>query len=193
MTGRKKAAPGTKDESQEFEAQLEQEGFAVEENAPAAATDMEAQLEAARQEATEAKDQMLRYAAECDNFKKRLERERCNSLMFAEECIIRELLPTIDNLERALDQGKTTQDSATLLEGVEMTRKGLVVTLEKFGLRALAAVGQPFDPNIHEALATGVSDTVPVNHVMQEYEKGYLFKDRLLRAAKVVVAKQEEC
>jgi molecular chaperone GrpE len=74
-----------------------------------------------------------------------------------------------------------------------MTRKGLVVTLEKFGLRALAAVGRPFDPNIHEALATGVSDTVPVNHVMQEYEKGYLFKDRLLRAAKVVVAKQEEC
>jgi len=72
-----------------------------------------------------------------------------------------------------------------------MTRKGLLATLEKFGLKALAGAGQPFDPNIHEALATGVSDTVPVNHIIQEYEKGYLYKDRLLRAAKVVVAKQD--
>jgi len=191
MTGSNQPEPGTGDESKGFEAQLEQEGFAAVEGAPVAVTDLAAQLEVACQEAAQAKDQMLRYAAECDNFKKRLERERCNSLMFAEECIIRELLPTIDNLERAIEQGKTTMDCATLLEGVEKTRKGLLATLEKFGLKALAGAGQPFDPNIHEALATGVSDTVPVNHIIQEYEKGYLYKDRLLRAAKVVVAKQD--
>ena len=84
------------------------------------------------------------------------------------------------------------QDIATLLEGVEMTKKGLVTTLEKFGLKAMDGVGQPFDPNIHEALATCVCDTMPINHVTQEYVKGYLFKDRLLRAAKVVVAKQAD-
>ena len=209
MVARKKAEPGetvAAGETQEFEAQLEQEGFGVNssgevpdetvENVEAATAEPEAEsglvqeLEGAREEARQAKDQLLRLAAEFENYKKRMEREKNNALKYAEENILKELLPTIDNLERAMEQGKAADTHGPLLEGVEMTLKLLLDTLAKYGLQPLAGVGQPFDPNFHEALVMEPSDTVPANHIIQEYEKGYVLKDRLIRAAKVVVAKE---
>lgn len=150
------------------------------------------ELEKAREEAKETQDRLLRLAAEFENFKKRMQRERETAMKYAEEALLRELLPTIDNLERAMEQGRAAADVAGLLEGVEMTMAGLCNTLEKFGLKPVDGVGQPFDPNLHEALAMEASDTVPPNTILQEYQKGYMFKDRLLRAAKVVVAKGGE-
>jgi len=151
------------------------------------AEEMAKELEGARRKICELEDRILRMAAEQENFKKRMQRERETSLKYAEESILRELLPSIDNLERAIEQGQGA-DSSTLLAGVEMTCKGLLNTLEKIGLTPLDGVGQPFDPNFHEALAMEASDDVAENMILQEYQKGYMFKDRLLRAAKVVVS-----
>jgi len=146
-------------------------------------------LDEAKAKAAESQDKMMRLAAEFENTKKRLIREQDTAIKFAEENILRELLPTIDNLERALALGSKTEDAAALLEGVAMTLKGLVGTLEKCGLKCIKGAGEPFDPNFHEALAMEASQDIPENRVMVEYEKGYLYKDRLLRAAKVVVSK----
>lgn len=152
--------------------------------------DLVAALAEAREEAREAHDKLLRMAADFENQKKRLQREKENSIKYAEENLIREILPSIDNLERAISQDRNGEDfSKHLLAGVELTIKGLMSSLEKVGLKPLASLGEPFDPNFHEALAMEASKDVPEQRVLQEFERGYMLKDRLLRAAKVVVSK----
>ncbi len=155
--------------------------------------DPEAELAAAKEQIADFQDRMLRAAAENENFKKRVERERLASLKYAGEAIFREVLPTVDNLERALDLGvvegaDTEKNLKALLEGVQLTLKSLVATLEKFEVKAVNSVGEPFDPKHQEALTMDSHDTVQENHVITDFEKGYYYKDRLLRAAKVVVS-----
>lgn len=150
-------------------------------------------LAAAKEQIVDLQDRMLRAAAENENIKKRVERERLASLKYAGEAIFREVLPTVDNLERALNQGVVEGADAeknlnALLEGVQLTLQSLVVTLEKFEVKAVNSVGEPFDPKHQEALTMAVHDTIPENHVITDFEKGYYYKDRLLRAAKVVVS-----
>jgi len=157
------------------------------------APDPEKELATALEEVAEIKDKMLRAAAENENFKKRVERERLASLKYAGEYIFREIVPVVDNLERAIGQGivdgaEAEKNLAALIEGVELTLKSLVATLEKFEVKPVESIGEPFDPKHHEALTMEVSDTVPVNHVVNEFERGYYYKDRLLRAAKVTVS-----
>ena len=155
--------------------------------------DVEKELAEAQKEIAELRDRMLRAAAENENFKKRVERERQASLKYAGEIIFREMLPVVDNLERAIDQGviegaPAEKNLAALLEGVQLTLKSVITTLEKFEVKKIESVGKPFDPKHQEALTMAKSDTVPANHVVTEFEKGYYYKDRLLRAAKVVVS-----
>ncbi len=150
-------------------------------------------LEQAEAEIARLKDTLLRTIAEQENFKKRMEKERLASLKYAGEEIFRKILPSVDNLERALQQGvvdgaDAAQNLKALAEGVEMTLKSLVAALGKFEVKAIDSVGQPFDPQQQEALVMEASDTVPANHVISEYEKGYFYKDRLLRPAKVIVS-----
>jgi len=152
------------------------------------AGNLETQLAEAQKEARENYEKLLRLAAEFENFKKRIEREKQNALKFAEESIIRELLPTLDNLERALELGAQSDDRQALLDGVEMTRKGLLASLEKFGLQQMQSEGGPFDPNFHEAMTMEPAGDIPANHVKKEFQKGYMYKDRLMRAAKVIVS-----
>lgn len=154
---------------------------------------LEVQLEEALAESADLKDKMLRIAADFENTKKRLEKERLAALKYAGENIFREILPALDNLERAIDQGVAEgvdpQKSLDgLLEGVQLTRKSLINSLEKFEVKPFNSVGEPFDPNQQEALSMAPSDEVPENHVITEYEKGYFYKDRLLRVAKVIVS-----
>lgn len=151
--------------------------------------DIETELAEVRLELQDCKDRMLRMAADFDNTRKRLEREREITLKYAEETILKDLLSGLDNLERALEQGRDTNNAASLLEGVEMTRNGILDTLEKFGVKPIASVGEPFDPNFHEAIAMEASVDMPENKILREFQKGYVYKDRLLRAAKVVVSK----
>lgn len=152
-------------------------------------TDAFASLEAEKQELQE---KLLRLAADFDNYKKRMIREREASFKYAEEGLLKELLPSIDNLERALSHQNDTDDVKGMRDGVELTLKGLLATTAKFGLTPIDSVGQPFDPNFHEALVMEESSEVPPQSVVREFEKGYFYKDRLLRAAKVVVAKSCE-
>ncbi|MFH1020391.1 MAG: nucleotide exchange factor GrpE [Pseudomonadota bacterium] len=177
-------------EQEEKQESLEQENLGADQG-KAEAEDVSAQLAKALERNLELEDKLLRMAAEQDNFRKRMQRERETALKYAEETILREILPSLDNLERAVEQCKCSPDAdaGTLLAGVEMTCKGLLNTLEKFGVKPLAGAGQPFDPNFHEAVAMEASADVPENQILQEYQKGYMFKDRLIRAAKVVVSK----
>lgn len=154
---------------------------------------VEQELAKAREQIAELQDKILRAAAENENYKKRMERERLASLRYAGEAILREMLPAVDNLERATQQGVVESADAeknltALLEGVQLTLKSLLSSLEKFEVKPLQTVGEPFDPKEQEALTMEASDTIPANHVVTEYEKGYYYKDRLLRAAKVVVS-----
>lgn len=154
----------------------------------------ETEAEALQRELAETRDQLMRVAAEFDNFKKRMEREKSKLLKYAGENILRDLLTTMDNLDRAVDQGSTaTADDEVkrlqaMLQGVELTRKGLVSTLERYGVEPLNAVGLAFNPDEHDALTMEASAEIPANHVVREFARGYRFKDRVLRHAQVVVS-----
>uniref|UniRef100_UPI004057274F nucleotide exchange factor GrpE n=1 Tax=Candidatus Electronema sp. TaxID=2698783 RepID=UPI004057274F len=145
-------------------------------------------------EETRAKlDQVTRFAAEAENSRKRMERDKEKLLKYAGENILRDLLNTADNLERAIEQGKVEggeaeQKLAALLAGVELTKKGLDTMLERCGVTPVSAVGQPFNPDQMDALTMEASTEIPNNHVVKEFAKGYSFKDKVLRHAQVVVS-----
>lgn len=138
---------------------------------------------------SDAEERLLRTAADAENFKKRLQREKEEQTRYANESFIRELLPVIDNLERALDHSQVESNQGSLFEGLNMTLKGFVDTLARFGCTAVEAVGEPFDPNYHEAVSQEESADYDSNVVVRELQKGYILKDRLLRPAMVVVSK----
>ncbi|KPJ98823.1 MAG: hypothetical protein AMJ60_07030 [Desulfobacterales bacterium SG8_35] len=180
---KKKAGPSAHDErGEKTDEEIRQEGE----------KDMAAALDEAMNKLQESEERVLRLAADFENTKKRLEREREISLKYAEENILKELLPGIDNIERAMDQGKEANSIDSLLEGVELTRNGLLATLEKYGVKAIESVGQPFDPNIHEAVAMEATGEMEPNMVLREFQKGYTYRERLLRPSKVIVSKPPE-
>jgi molecular chaperone GrpE len=150
-------------------------------------------VESLSQELEETRTKMLRIAADAENFKKRMERDKAKLLKYAGENILRELLATVDNLDRALEQGGVeggdpAQKLEALLAGVELTRKGLNTVLERFEVTPLNALGKPFNPDEMDALTMEADDEIPANHVVTEFAKGYTFKDRVLRHAQVVVS-----
>ncbi len=148
-----------------------------------------ADLEAAREEARSNQEQYLRTLAEMDNLRKRTQREKEDIAKFSNENILREILPVIDNLERAIEHAKSQDDGAGLLEGVEMTLSQSNSVLQKFGVESLSSMGEAFDPAHHQAVGQLETTDVPANHVANELQKGYLLNSRLLRPAMVMVAK----
>jgi molecular chaperone GrpE len=150
------------------------------------------QLAAKEQEAKENYDRYVRQIAETENFKKRNARERDDAIRYANEMLLKDLLPIIDNLERAIAHAASVENGKPLVEGVEMVLKGFLDVLSKFGVSQIIAVGQPFDPSKHEAIAQVVSDSHDPNVVIEELHRGYMFRDRLLRATLVSVAKAPE-
>lgn len=146
-------------------------------------------LESKDNEITELKDRILRLGAEMENTRKRLERERSESIQYANESIIRDILPIVDNLERALEHAQKDDTNPGLAEGVSNTLKAFLDTLARYGCSAFAAAGKTFDPNYHEAVMQEVSNDYPENTVLTELQKGYTLHSRLLRPAMVVVAK----
>ncbi len=136
-------------------------------------------------------DKYLRLAAEFDNYKRLSQREQRDYARFANEGILKELLPIIDNLERAVRSSKNKQGRDGLIQGVELTLKQFMETLAKFGVRPIASVGQAFDPSCHEAVARVESNTVPAGSVVDEFQRGYYLHDRILRPAMVTVSATE--
>lgn len=147
------------------------------------------QLEATKKEASDNYDRYLRQVAELENFKRRANREKDEGIRFANEALVKDLLPVVDNLERAVAHAKDGGNGRPLVEGVEMVLRGFFDILAKHGVVAISAIGQPFDPKKHEAMAQVESATYDPNTVVEEYHKGYLLRDRLLRPALVSVAK----
>ncbi|MBC7357909.1 MAG: nucleotide exchange factor GrpE [Desulfacinum sp.] len=135
------------------------------------------------------KDKLLRQAAEMENTRKRLERERTEAITFANENLLRELLTVIDNLERAIQHAEQEAENQQLLEGVKMTHKQFLDTLARFGCKPFESKGKDFDPCYHEAILQQETNDHPANSVVQEFQKGYMLHDRLLRPAMVAVAK----
>ncbi len=158
----------------------------------AAVASLEKRLEEREKELAECKDKMLRLAAELENFKKRVEREKLEHMKFALEEFAKELLPFLDNLERAIAVAKETKDMEKMIEGIELTLSGYFKTLERFGLKTFVAEGQRFDPNYHEALSVEENTDVEENTVLKELLRGYTLHDRVIRPALVVVSKKNQ-
>lgn len=159
---------------------------------PAEMAQLQQQLVEKTKEAQENFDRALRLAAEMENLKKRLEREKADLLQFANENLIKELLPVVDNLELALDHGRQAETPASFLEGIELVHQGFLKALARFGVTPLVAVGQPFDPAYHNAVMQEAAPEVPDCTVLKELQKGYMMHRRLLRPAMVVVARNTE-
>jgi len=143
------------------------------------------QLDEAEQGARKAQDLFIRERAELENFKKRMQRELGESLRFASEPLIRDLLPVVDNLERAVEHGGANDES--LLEGVRMVLKALLDILARHGVKRIEARGQAFDPTLHQAMAQVESAEHEPNRVVEQHHSGYLLHERLLRPALVTV------
>ncbi len=147
-------------------------------------------LEVAQRQAKESYDKFLRVYAEFENYKKRMEREKSDFLKYANEELIKELLPVIDNLDRAVGQARQNAEAQSLVEGVEMILRQIKEVMEKHGVKELQSLGEPFDPNVHEAMMHEIADEHDENTVIDELQKGYIFKDRLIRPALVKVSKK---
>ena len=145
-----------------------------------------------RTEARESRDRMLRIAADFENFKKRNERERQEFMRFASERMLRDLLPVIDNLSRALESVRKAADAAAITAGLELVIQDFLRILRKNGAEPVAAVGKSFDPTVHEALHQIETDEYPPGTVIDEVQRGYLLNGRVLRPALVVVAARPE-
>lgn len=146
-------------------------------------------LEEKEKEAKENLDRLLRTAADFENFKKRAAREKEDWLKFANEELIRSILPFIDNLERAVSHAEKVADTGVLIEGIKLTLQQIHQTLSRFGLVSFESVGKPFDPERHEAMIMVETDLHEPNQVVEEFQRGYLLNERLLRPATVSVAK----
>jgi molecular chaperone GrpE len=134
-------------------------------------------------------DLFLRERADLENFKRRMQRDKAEALRFANEPLVRDLLPILDNLERALSHAQGGGNSQPLVEGVSLVLRSFLDMVEKHGVSRVSAKGQVFDPTKHEAMAQVESAEVAPNTVVDEYAPAYLLYDRLLRPALVVVAK----
>ena len=148
-----------------------------------------AQLLAQEALAKEKDDLLLRERAELENFKRRMQREKSESLRFASEPLLRDILPVIDNLERAIAHAKESDGSQALVEGVELVLRSLLDTIGRHGVSRVKAKGEVFDPSRHEAVAQVENAELAPNTVLDEHQSGYQLHDRLLRPAMVSVAK----
>ncbi len=145
-------------------------------------------LEAKTAEAAQNYDRFLRERAESENSKKRLQREKAEVLRFANEALIRDLIPVIDNLERAVEHAESGGNGQPLVEGVRLVLKAALDVFERHGVSRVEAGGQPFDPARHEAIARVYDAEQEPNRVVKQFLPGYTLHERLLRAAQVSVS-----
>lgn len=151
-----------------------------------------AEYEELKGQVEELKDSYLRVAADFDNFRKRMERERENIICYANERLISDLLPILDNLDRALESAGEEMQTQRVLDGVRMIAGQLHGVLEQCGLEPLPSVGQPFDPAHHEAVGVLPSEEHKEGTVIEELQRGYSLRGRVVRPSKVHVAGQAD-
>jgi len=166
--------------------------FASDADGPASTEDvlesLRAEIDAKARQAAEAQDRYLRTLADLDNFRRRVSREREEWRRQAQEELLREILPALDNFDRALGAGAGSGGEGGFRAGVELIHREFLKALERVGVSPFSAVGEVFDPQRHEAVARVERADVPDHTVVDEVQRGYLFHDRVLRPARVVVA-----
>ncbi|QOP40691.1 nucleotide exchange factor GrpE [Sulfurimonas marina] len=174
-------------QNEELEETLEE----LNEEAEADAQAVDNELDLLQNELTTLKDKYARVHADFENIKKRLEREKYTAVEYANEKFAKDIIPVIDSLEGALKSVATDGDKAELFdklkEGIELTHKQFLTSLEKHGV-TMVSHDEPFDPNIHNAIQSTDSDEVESGQIVQTFQTGYKYKERPLREAMVVVA-----
>jgi len=146
-------------------------------------------IEQLQEEAKKNYDLYLRSEAESENVKKRNRKEKEEWVKYANETLVKEILPVMDNLEQAISHSQNEDSLHALREGVELTLKGLKDTLMKSGLEEVKAIGEPFDPSFHHAVSEMEDENAQTGHIINELQKGYIFNQRLIRPSMVVVNK----
>jgi molecular chaperone GrpE len=156
---------------------------------PPSSQPSEPQAESPKDELARLRDQLLRTAADFDNFRKRSRREQDDAYRRGRESVIKDLLPVFDNLERAAVSAEGAPDAKSVADGLRIVLRQFVDTLEKMGVKRIATVGQTFDPAVHEAIQHMESKDQPAGSILFEVQPGYTIGDHLVRAAMVVVSK----
>jgi molecular chaperone GrpE len=183
-----------KDEGIEKEQRIETAG----EEGPLAETPEEEikrlteQLEAASREVAANYDKYLRAVAELDNYRKRADKEKSDAITFANEKLIEEMIPVIDNFDRALAHASGEDSLEALKQGIGLISGQMAALIRKFGIQEIKAAGEKFDPSMHHAISEEDSATAEPGTVVKEFQKGYLLKGRLLRPAMVAVSRKPE-
>ncbi|RKG72494.1 nucleotide exchange factor GrpE [Corallococcus exercitus] len=149
-------------------------------------------LKEAHERAKDFQDRAIRSAADLENYRKRAQKEKEDVQKFGVEKLLKDLLPVVDNLDRALDAAGKSPDFDSFQKGVAMTRKSFEDSLGRHGVKGFSAKGQPFDPRLHEAIQQVETAEVPAGHVVYEVTRGFYLNDRLVRPAMVVVARAPE-
>ncbi|WAS86205.1 nucleotide exchange factor GrpE [Corallococcus sp. NCRR] len=149
-------------------------------------------LKEAHERAKDFQDRAIRSAADLENYRKRAQKEKEDVQKFGVEKLLKDLLPVVDNMDRALDAASKSPDFDSFQKGVAMTRKSFEDSLARHGVKGFSAKGQPFDPRLHEAIQQVESAEVPAGHVLFEVTRGFYLNDRLVRPAMVVVARAPE-
>ncbi len=145
-------------------------------------------IEYLEKEIQEYKEKLLRKAAEFENYKRRTENDQLNLIKYAAETFIIKLLPTVDDLERSLKHIENAKDISAIKDGIKLVYDKLLKVLDDQGVKKIDSVGKPFDVHFHEALLQRKEENVPPHTVLDEVEKGYMYKDRVIRHTKVIVS-----
>ena len=148
-----------------------------------------AKLEEAEKSASENHDRYLRSCAELENYRKRAARDREDFIKYGNETLIKDILPTVDSMDRALKHASDSADFKAFVDGLGLIRDSFLAALGRHGVEEIGAIGKDFDPNFHEALMQVEGKKKEDNKVVEEFEKGYLLNDRLLRPSKVSISK----
>jgi molecular chaperone GrpE len=147
-----------------------------------------AELQRKTEELKELNDKYLRLAAEFDNYKRLAQRDQRDQIRFGNEQLLKELLPVVDNLERAVKASKNGGSPDVLIQGVDLTLKQLTAALSRFHVIPVETVGKAFDPATHQAVTSVASEKIPEQHIVDEFQRGYRLHDRILRPAMVSVS-----
>jgi molecular chaperone GrpE len=151
-------------------------------------TELQLALTAKAEEVRSLNDKYLRLAAEFDNYKRLIQRDQRDQIRFGNEQLLKELLPVLDNLERAIKASQEGGDRNVLIQGVDLTLKQLTGVLSRFHVKPVETVGELFNPATHQSVISVASKKIPEQHVVEEFQRGYLLHDRILRAAMVSVS-----
>ncbi|MDZ7369977.1 MAG: nucleotide exchange factor GrpE [candidate division KSB1 bacterium] len=150
------------------------------------------ELEAALAERDALKEMLLRTAAEFDNYRKRIQQEKAELVESANAGLIKKLLPVLDDLNRLCESTAEKAQEDPVLQGIELIRRNFTRILEDEGVREMKTKGEPFDPERHEALMLVEAEGVPPNTVVEEHQRGYEYKEKILRHARVIVSKEKD-